>query len=58
MENTLLQQYGPWALIAWGSEDIGLCFARQLAGADINLLLLARREEPVVGEFLISKVSQ
>ena len=47
MSNTLLQQYGPWALIAGGSEGIGLCFARELAAAGINLLLLARREEPL-----------
>jgi uncharacterized protein len=47
MSNTLLQQYGPWALVAGGSEGIGLCFARQLAAAGINLLLLARRSEPL-----------
>ncbi len=42
-----LQNYGPWALIAGGSEGIGLAFARELAAAGINLLLLARREEPL-----------
>jgi short-subunit dehydrogenase len=47
MSNTLLQQYGPWALIAGGSEGIGLCFARELAAAGINLVLLARRMEPL-----------
>ncbi|MDE0950145.1 MAG: SDR family NAD(P)-dependent oxidoreductase [Halioglobus sp.] len=47
MSNTLLQQYGPWALIAGGSEGIGLCFARQLAEAGLNLMLLARRPEPL-----------
>jgi short-subunit dehydrogenase len=47
VSNTLLQQYGPWALIAGGSEGIGVCFARQLAAAGINLLLLARRSEPL-----------
>jgi short-subunit dehydrogenase len=45
MSNSLLQQYGPWGLIAGGSEGIGLCFARQLAAAGINLVLVARREE-------------
>jgi uncharacterized protein len=40
-------QYGPWALIAGGSEGIGLSFAQQLAAAGVNLLLLARREEPL-----------
>lgn len=47
MSNTLLQQYGPWALIAGGSEGIGLAFARQLADAGINLVLLARRRQPL-----------
>jgi short-subunit dehydrogenase len=47
MSNTLLQQYGPWALIAGGSEGIGLCFAQQLAAVGINLVLLARRSEPL-----------
>ena len=47
MSNTHLQQYGPWALIAGGSEGIGLCFARILAAAGINLMLLARRSEPL-----------
>jgi short-subunit dehydrogenase len=39
--------YGPWALIAGGSEGIGLEFARRIAAAGINLLLLARRPEPL-----------
>jgi len=47
MPNTLRDQYGPWALIAGGSEGIGLAFARQLAAAGVNLLLLARREQPL-----------
>jgi short-subunit dehydrogenase len=47
MSNPLLQQYGPWALIAGGSEGIGLSFARQLAAAGINLVLIARRQEPL-----------
>ena len=47
MTDSDLQQYGPWALIAGGSEGIGLCFAEQLAAAGINLLLLARRDEPL-----------
>lgn len=47
MSNTPLQKYGPWVLIAGeGSEGIDLCFARQLAAAGINLLLLARRRTP------------
>jgi short-subunit dehydrogenase len=41
------QQYGPWALIAGGSEGIGASFATQLADLGINLVLLARREQPL-----------
>lgn len=48
MEHVLKQAYGPWALIAGGSEGIGLCFAKQLAAAGINLLLLARRSAPLL----------
>jgi len=47
MNNIKPDQYGPWALIAGGSEGIGLCFARELAAAGFNLLLLARRNEPL-----------
>jgi short-subunit dehydrogenase len=43
MDKSQLQQYGPWALIAGGSEGIGLCFAREVAAVGINLILLARR---------------
>lgn len=44
---SLHERYGPWALIAGGSEGIGLSFARQLAAAGLNLILLARREAPL-----------
>ena len=40
-------QYGPWAFIAGGSEGVGESFARRLAGAGINLVLAARRPEPL-----------
>ena len=40
-------KYGPWALIAGGSEGVGESFARMLAGVGINLLLVARREQPL-----------
>lgn len=41
------QQYGPWALIAGGSEGLGASFAVKLAEAGINLILVARRPEPL-----------
>ncbi|NRB39551.1 MAG: SDR family NAD(P)-dependent oxidoreductase [Pseudomonadales bacterium] len=47
MEKNLLNQYGPWAMIAGGSEGIGFSYAKLLAAAGINLILLARREGPL-----------
>jgi short-subunit dehydrogenase len=41
------EQYGPWALIAGGSEGVGAAFARKLAAEGINLVLLARKPEPL-----------
>ena len=41
------RRYGPWALIAGGSEGIGLSFARLLAARGLNLVLLARRAPPL-----------
>lgn len=35
-------RYGPWALIAGGSEGVGAEFARLLAEAGLNLVLVAR----------------
>ena len=42
-----LDQYGPWAVIAGGSEGVGAAFARKLAAAGINLLLIARKPGPL-----------
>ena len=36
-------KYGPWAVIAGGSEGIGQSFALQLAARGLHLVLLARR---------------
>lgn len=38
-------RYGPWAVIAGGSEGIGACIAEELAAAGINLVLVARKPE-------------
>ncbi len=39
--------YGPWAVIAGGSEGVGASFADQLAAAGLNLLLIARKPGPL-----------
>jgi short-subunit dehydrogenase len=41
------QKYGPWALIAGASQGIGAEYAHQLAGRGLNLVLVARRTEPL-----------
>ncbi|UVO14002.1 SDR family NAD(P)-dependent oxidoreductase [Mycobacterium sp. SVM_VP21] len=41
------QQYGPWAVVAGGSEGVGAEFAFQLAEAGINLVLIGRKSEPL-----------
>lgn len=41
-------KYGPWALIAGGSEGVGACLARRLANLGLNLILTARKPEPLV----------
>ena len=40
-------KYGPWAVIAGGSDGTGACFARAIAASGINLLLIARRPGPL-----------
>ena len=38
-----IDRYGPWVVIAGGSEGVGRSFATQLAGAGLNLVLIARK---------------
>jgi len=40
-------RYGPWAVIAGGSEGVGAEFAAQLARDGVNLVLIARKPPPL-----------
>ncbi len=39
--------YGPWAVIAGGSEGVGASFADELSAGGINLVLIARKAGPL-----------
>lgn len=41
------ERYGPWAIVAGASEGTGREFARQVAAQGVNLILVARREDPL-----------
>ncbi|NDU75384.1 SDR family NAD(P)-dependent oxidoreductase [Actinomadura sp. DSM 109109] len=43
----MIDRYGPWAVVAGGSEGVGAAFAHRLAAAGLNLVLIARRPEPL-----------
>src|SRR5438477_5287781 len=41
------ERYGPWAVVAGASEGIGAAFATALANENLDLVLVARRSEPL-----------
>lgn len=43
MKATLREVYGPWGIVAGGSDGLGLAFAHGMAARGLNVLLVARR---------------
>jgi short-subunit dehydrogenase len=39
----LTSRYGPWGIVAGGSDGVGASFARGMASRGMNLVLVARR---------------
>jgi len=44
---SFVSRYGPWAVVAGASEGLGAAFATELAHRGLNLILVARRPEPL-----------
>ena len=40
---TVTSKYGPWGVVAGGSDGVGAAFARGMASRGINVVLVARR---------------
>jgi short-subunit dehydrogenase len=40
-------RYGPWAVVAGASEGTGAAFSRQIAAEGVNVVLVARRPDPL-----------
>lgn len=40
-------RYGPWAVVAGGSDGIGAAYARELARRGLHVALIARRKQPL-----------
>ena len=47
MADEFSARYGPWALVLGASNGIGASFARQIADAGVNVVLVARRAGPL-----------
>ena len=45
--DTFLERFGPWAVIAGGSDGIGAAYARECARRGLHIALIARRAEPL-----------
>jgi short-subunit dehydrogenase len=44
---TFSERYGPWALVAGASDGTGAEFCRQLAAQGLDLVMVARRSQPL-----------
>jgi len=42
-----VERYGPWAIVAGGSQGLGAAFAHDIARRGVNLVLIARRPGPL-----------
>jgi short-subunit dehydrogenase len=42
-----VERYGPWACVAGASKGIGLALADEAAGRGLDVVMVARREEPL-----------